>query len=66
MDPFATRIDTLDLAVIGAYFLVVFTIGASLARSTHSADDLFLAGRRLGWLPIGLSLFASNPWACRC
>jgi len=31
-----------------------------MARRTHNADDLFLAGRRLGWLPIGLSLFASN------
>jgi solute:Na+ symporter, SSS family len=60
MDAFITRIDTLDLAVIGAYFLIVFAIGAYLARRTHSADDLFLAGRRLGWLPIGFSLFASN------
>jgi solute:Na+ symporter, SSS family len=60
MDSFITRIDTLDLAVIGAYFLIVFAIGAYLARRTHSADDLFLAGRRLGWLPIGFSLFASN------
>ncbi|MCG6861336.1 MAG: hypothetical protein LJE70_08675 [Chromatiaceae bacterium] len=25
-----------------------------------TAWDLFLAGRRPGWLPIGLSLFASN------
>jgi SSS family solute:Na+ symporter len=60
MDPFITRIDRLDLAVIGAYFLIVFVIGAYLARRTHSADDLILAGRRLGWLPIGFSLFASN------
>jgi SSS family solute:Na+ symporter len=66
MDPLATRIDRLDLAVIGACFLMVCAIGGYLARRTHSADDLFLAGRRLGWLPIGLSLFASNPWACWC
>jgi SSS family solute:Na+ symporter len=39
---------------------VVFAIGFRMARRTHSAEDLFLAGRRLGWLPIGLSLFASN------
>ena len=49
-----------DLVVIGAYFAVVFAIGFYLARRTHDSDDLFLAGRRLGWLPIGLSLFASN------
>jgi SSS family solute:Na+ symporter len=50
----------LDLAVIAAYFVVVFIIGFRVARRTHSADDLFLAGHRLTWIPIGLSLFASN------
>jgi len=49
-----------DLIVIGVYFAIVFVIGFYLAHRTHDADDLFLAGRRLGWLPIGLSLFASN------
>jgi SSS family solute:Na+ symporter len=49
-----------DLVVIGLYFAIVFAIGFYLAGRTHDSDDLFLAGRRLGWLPIGLSLFASN------
>ena len=31
-----------------------------MARKTRSGEDLFLAGRRLGWIPIGFSLFASN------
>ncbi|MFN2328804.1 MAG: sodium:solute symporter [Chromatocurvus sp.] len=35
-------------------------IGVVVARRTHSGDDLFLAGRRLTWGAIGLSLFASN------
>lgn len=52
--------DTIDLSVIGLYFVVVLFIGFWVARRTESGDDLFLAGRRLGWLPIGLSLFASN------
>ena len=53
-------LSTLDLAIVAVYFLLVFAIAIRMARRTHSADDLFLAGRRLGWLPIGLSLFASN------
>jgi len=53
-------ITTADLVVIGFYFTVIFGKGFQIARRTHDADDLFLAGRRLGWLPIGLSLFASN------
>ena len=51
---------TVDLAIVAAYFMVVFAIGFRMAQRTRSAEDLFLAGRRLGWLPIGLSLFASN------
>ena len=53
-------LSTIDLAVVAVYFLLVFSIGFRVARRTHSDEDLFLAGRRLGWLPIGLSLFASN------
>jgi SSS family solute:Na+ symporter len=53
-------IAAIDFVVIGAYFLAVFAIGFYLARRTRDETDLFLAGRRLGWLPIGLSLFASN------
>jgi len=56
----AMPLNSLDLSVLAAYFVVVFIIGVQVARRTHDADDLFLAGRRLGWLPIGLSLFASN------
>ncbi len=49
-----------DLIIIGIYFAIIFAIGFHLARRTRDGDDLFLAGRRLGWFPIGLSLFASN------
>lgn len=54
------EISPIDLAIIGLYFAVVFAIGFYFARRTHDSTDLFLAGRRLGWIPIGLSLFASN------
>ena len=49
-----------DLVVVAAYLAVVLYIGLRAARRTHTGEDLFLAGRRLGWMPIGLSLFASN------
>ncbi|MGB5832637.1 MAG: sodium/solute symporter [Thiohalocapsa sp.] len=55
-----SQLTTLDLTVIGAYGLLVIAIAVYTARRTHSGDDLFLAGRRLTWFPIGLSLFASN------
>lgn len=50
----------LDLAFLAAYAVVVIVIGVVTARRTHSGEDLFLAGRRLTWVPIGFSLFASN------
>jgi SSS family solute:Na+ symporter len=55
-----TELSTLDLAVIGVYLVLVLYIGLRMARQTHTGEDLFLAGRRLGWIPIGFSLFASN------
>lgn len=54
------NIEPADLAIIGIYFAIVFAIGFHLAKQTRNDDDLFLAGRRLGWFPISLSLFASN------
>jgi Na+/proline symporter len=53
-------LSTIDYTVIIGYFVVVLYIGLRMARRTHSGEDLFLAGRRLGWVPIGFSLFASN------
>ena len=54
------QIATVDLWVIAAYFLAVAAIGVVVARRTRSGEDLFLAGRRLAWGAVGLSLFASN------
>ncbi|MEO1478395.1 MAG: sodium:solute symporter [Bacteroidota bacterium] len=57
---------TLDWAVVGLYFLVVFgvAIGATIRERRRAASedsaDYFLAGRNVGWFVIGASLFASN------
>lgn len=50
----------IDGGVILGYVLVVLAIGFHFARRRAGAEDYFLAGRRLGWLVIGVSLFASN------
>ncbi len=49
-----------DHCAIGLYFSIVFAIGVWINRSMKGGDDLFLAGRSLGWKAIGFSLFASN------
>ncbi|MFH1725794.1 MAG: sodium:solute symporter [Elusimicrobiota bacterium] len=51
----------IDLSIIGVYFVVVLGMGLWLARQEKgSASDFFVAGRKLGWLVVGASLFASN------
>lgn len=51
----------IDFGVIGAYLLVVLIIGVMVSRkAAASGEELFLAGRSLGFAAIGLSLFASN------
>ena len=50
----------LDLGIIALYALVVVAIGVQVSRSVETGEDLFLAGRSLGWPAIGGSLFASN------
>lgn len=50
----------LDYGVIAVYLAIVIAIGVWVARKTRTGEDLFLAGRSLGWAAIGFSLFASN------
>jgi SSS family solute:Na+ symporter len=51
----------LDLLVIGGYFAVLLWISIWAARREKNVSaDYFLAGRDVGWLAVGASLFASN------
>ena len=53
--------NAVDWGVIAAYLAIVILIGAVVARrASGSGEELFLAGRSLGFVAIGLSLFASN------
>jgi solute:Na+ symporter, SSS family len=51
----------LDWAVIAAYFGLLLAITVWAVRTNRdTADDYFLAGRNIGWLVVGASIFASN------
>lgn len=54
------HLGTLDYIAIGVYFLITAAIGARVARGRTTSEDLFLAGRTLGPLAVGFSLFAAN------
>src|SRR5688572_31905006 len=52
---------TLDWVTIALYFgLLAGLTWWAVARSRNTADDYFLAGRHLGWVVVGASIFASN------
>src|SRR5258705_9394503 len=56
-----SNLHILDFVVIGAYFAVLSWIGIWAARREKLlSSDYFLAGRDVGWLAVGASLFASN------
>ena len=55
-----TSFSLIDWAICLGYLAVVFGLGLWFARGQHSNEDYFLGGRRMHWLPIGLSLFAGT------
>ncbi len=55
-----SSLSTLDWFVCGGYLLLVVALGLWFAREQHDNEDYFVGGRRMHWLPIGLSIFAGT------
>jgi len=51
---------SIDYAILALYAIVVVIVCMRVTRRSPDMDELFLAGRSLGPVVIGLSLFASN------
>jgi Na+/proline symporter len=49
-----------DYGVMGLYLAAVLAIGAYFRFEQRSSKDFFLAGRAMGWFPIGLSVMATQ------
>jgi SSS family solute:Na+ symporter len=50
----------IDYIIIVIYFLIVLGIGLFFSKRGKTTTDYFLAGRHVGWIAIGASLFATN------
>ncbi|QDU98291.1 sodium:solute symporter family transporter [Lignipirellula cremea] len=50
----------LDTLICVVYLAVVFGIGLWCSRGQHNNEDYFVGGRRMHWMPIGLSIFAGT------
>lgn len=54
-------LETLDWVIIGGYFFLIGWVAWWVIRQkTNTPDDYFLAGRHLGFLIVGASIFSSN------
>jgi SSS family solute:Na+ symporter len=53
-------LSAIDLSIIVIYFVAVLSVGFYFRRRAKSSTEYFLAGRNVGWLAIGASLFATN------
>jgi solute:Na+ symporter, SSS family len=55
-------LEAIDLWVIGGYFIILIAIGlwVSYKENKKKNDNLFLAGRSLGWVSIGMNMWGTN------
>jgi SSS family solute:Na+ symporter len=54
------KVNSLDAGILLAYLAIIFSIGIWVGRRNQSEADYFLAGRRLPWYVICLSMFSTN------
>ena len=52
-------LSSLDYSLLLFYLLAVVGIGVWVGRGQKNTEDYFLAGRSMGWFPIGISTIAS-------
>ncbi len=53
------RLANLDYFIVVAYLVAVVAMGAWVGRGQTDTEDYFLAGRRMHWLPVGISIMAT-------
>ncbi len=50
---------SLDYIILGVYLVVVTLVGIYSRKSERTRNDYYLAGRSMGWIPIGLSVMVT-------
>ena len=49
----------INYTVLAVYFIAMIAVGVMFSRKQHTTDDYFLAGRKMPWMVVGMSMFAS-------
>lgn len=62
MESIHSYLKPIDFIVVGLYLLVLIAIGywVSFVKKRDDDENLFLAGRSLGWASIGLTMWGTN------
>ncbi len=50
----------IDWTVFAVYLAVVFGVGIHFTKRQHSQEDFFVGGRKMNWIAVGVSLFATS------
>jgi len=50
---------TIDFVVFYAYLAAILLVGLAKYRRQHSEKEFFLAGRSMGWFPLGISIMVT-------
>lgn len=54
------HIAPIDWVICVSYVAAIVGVGLFVSRKQQTNDDYFFAGRKMHWLPVGLSLFAAS------
>jgi SSS family transporter len=57
---FVAKLGLLDWCICLAYLAVVFGLAVRSARGQEDNEDYFVGGRRMNWLAVGVSMFATS------
>ena len=57
--PSTELLQTADFILIVVYLVGTIVVGSMLARGQKTTDDYFVAGRKMHWFPLALSIWAS-------
>src|SRR5918994_1836737 len=55
----ASSFTSVDFVIVVAYLAALAIVGAVFSRRQTSADAFLVAGRRMAWFPVGMSLMAA-------
>ena len=54
-----TSFSGINLFILVVYLLALVWVGLRLAGKQNTTEDFFLGGRRMPWLAVAVSMFAS-------